>query len=295
MVEQMMTQPLSGRPYLKMNGLGNEITILDLRKTGLGVRPEDARAIAADAATAFDQLMVLFDPKTPGTDAFMRIFNNDGSESSACGNGTRCVTWALLEHDARTALTLETVAGLLACSREGPLSFTVDMGVPRFGWSEIPLSRPMADTRAIDFSFVTSNGRTLERPACVNMGNPHVIFWVDDVEGYDLAVNGPVLEHDPLFPERANISLVQVVSSDHVIQKVWERGAGLTRACGSGACAAAVAAARNGLTGRKVRVTLPGGDLMIAWRTSDDHVLMTGPVELEHRGTLGASLFETVS
>jgi len=287
-----MTSALAGRPYLKMNGLGNSITVLDLRGSGLAVSPAEARAIASDKKTNFDQLMVLFDPQTSGTEAFMRIFNTDGSESSACGNGTRCVSWYLTEESKRDALKLETKVGLLDCRREGSLSFTIDMGAPRFMWSEIPLSRSVADIDHVDFSFLTSNGKALADPACVNMGNPHAIFFVDDTEVYALDVNGPVLEHDPLFPERANISLVRIVDRSHIIQKVWERGAGLTLACGSGACAGAVASARRGFTGRKVRVTLPGGDLLIDWRESDDHVLMTGPVELEHRGTFDAKIFE---
>ena len=290
-----MTSALKGRPYVKMNGAGNEITILDLRGSTLTVLPAEARAIAKNPETAFDQLMVLFDPHTAQTDAYMRIFNTDGSESSACGNGTRCVSWYVLERESRNTLKLETAAGLLDCRREGPLSFTIDMGMPRFDWQHIPLGRPQADTKAIDFQFTTSNGKPLANPACVNMGNPHAIFWVEDVEAYALDVNGPVLEHDPMFPERANISLVAVKSRDHIIQKVWERGAGLTLACGSGACAAAVAAARLDLTDRKVRVTLPGGDLFIEWRETDDHVLMTGPVALEHRGALEANMFEGMS
>jgi diaminopimelate epimerase len=290
-----MTSALNGRPYLKMNGAGNEITVLDLRGSGLTVRPEEARAIAKNQQTAFDQLMVLFDPQTAGTDAYMRIFNTDGSESSACGNGTRCVSWYVLEHDGRDTLKLETAAGLLDCRRDGPLSFTIDMGMPRFDWQDIPLAQPQADTKAIDFQFTTSNRKILSNPACVNMGNPHAIFWVDDVEAFALDVNGPVLEHDPIFPERANISLVAVKSRDHLVQKVWERGAGLTLACGSGACAAAVAAARLDLTDRKVRVTLPGGDLLIDWRERDDHVLMTGPVALEHRGQFDADVFKGIS
>lgn len=289
-----MTSALAGRAYLKMNGLGNSITVLDLRGTGLAVSPSEARAIAADSKTNFDQLMVLFDPKTQGTEAFMRIFNTDGSESSACGNGTRCVSWYLTEQNGRDALKLETASGLLDCRRDGPLSFTIDMGAPRFAWNDIPLSRDVTDIDHVDFSFTTSNGKTLADPACVNMGNPHAIFFVEDPEAYALDVNGPVLEHDKLFPERANISLVHVVSRNHIIQKVWERGAGLTLACGSGACAGAVASARRGFTGRQVRVTLPGGDLLIDWRDSDDHVLMTGPVELEHRGTFAATMFEAM-
>jgi len=290
-----MQSALTHRPYLKMNGAGNRITILDLRGSGLTVLPAEARAIAGNNETAFDQLMVLFDPKSTDTDAYMRIFNTDGSESSACGNGTRCVSWYVLEHETRDTLKLETAAGLLDCRRDGPLSFTIDMGMPRFDWQDIPLATPQADMKAIDFHFTTSNGKRLDNPACVNMGNPHAIFWVDDVEAYALDVNGPVLEHDPMFPERANISLVAVKSRSHIIQKVWERGAGLTLACGSGACAAAVAAARLGLTDRKIRVTLPAGDLLIDWREADDHVLMTGPVALEHRGQLEAELFQDMA
>jgi diaminopimelate epimerase len=275
-----------------MNGAGNEITVLDLRSSNLTVSAEEARAIAANPATAFDQLMVIFDPKSDGTDGFMRIFNTDGSQSSACGNGTRCVSWHMLEGSSKNQLTLETASGFLESRRDAEFTFTVDMGAPRFGWQEIPLSRPVSAIDAIDFRFTTSNGKVLSEPACVNMGNPHAIFFVEDVEAYALDINGPVLEHDPLFPERANISLVQVASDDHIIQKVWERGAGLTLACGSGACAAGVASARRGFTGRKLRVTLPGGDLLIDWRASDDHVLMTGPVEFEHRGTFAAEIFQ---
>ena len=287
----MMTSPLAGRPFVKMNGAGNAITILDLRGTTLSVSAAEARAIAHHHSTHFDQLMVIFDPRSKDSDGFMRIFNTDGSESSACGNGTRCVSWHMLRDHNKNHLVLETAAGLLKCRREAEFAFTIDMGMPRFEWQQIPLSRVVKNIDHIDFSYQTTNGKTLNDPACVNMGNPHAIFFVDDVEAYALDVNGPILEHDPLFPERANISLVKIASRDHIIQKVWERGAGLTLACGSGACAAVVAASRRGLTERRVRVSLPGGDLVIDYRASDSHVLMTGPVEFEHRGTLEASLF----
>ena len=286
-----MTSPLAGHPFIKMNGAGNAITILDLRGTALSVSAAEARALAADRQTTFDQLMVIFDPHSPECDGFMRIFNTDGSESSACGNGTRCVSWHVLQGKRKNDLVLETKAGRLMCRREADTAFTVDMGVPRFAWQDIPLSRPVTDSDHVDFSFQTSNGKTLADPACVNMGNPHAIFFVDDVEAYELHKTGPVLEYDPLFPERANISLVHCVTRDHLIQKVWERGAGLTLACGSGACAAVVAAVRRDLTERRVRVTLPGGDLVIDYRDSDSHVFMTGPVEFEYSGTLSASLF----
>ncbi|MDJ1159726.1 diaminopimelate epimerase [Chelatococcus sp. SYSU_G07232] len=282
---------LSNRPFLKMNGLGNEIVVLDLRETGHVVTPAEARAIAGDARSHFDQLMVLHAPKTPGTDAFMRIYNTDGSESAACGNGTRCVAWALLKDGTRDSLALETRAGLLPCRRVDATTFTVDMGPPRLKWDEIPLAEEFRDTRMIELQIGPIDAPILHSPSVVNMGNPHAIFWVEDASAYDLARIGPLLENHPIFPERANISLAEVRSEEHLVLKVWERGAGLTRACGSAACAAAVAAARKGRTGRRVRVTLPGGDLLIDWRESDGHVLMTGPVELEWEGRFAPELF----
>ncbi len=283
--------PLIGRPFLKMNGIGNAIIVLDLRGTPLLVRPEDARAIAEGPETGFDQLMVLSDPRTPGTAAFMQIFNCDGSLSGACGNGTRCVAWALLEHATIDTVMLETQAGLLACRRDGPLTFTVDMGAPRLGWQDIPLSENFADTRRIELAVGPADAPVLAGPAVVNMGNPHAIFFVPDYQAIDLATIGPMLEHHPLFPERANISVAQMTSPSAMILRVWERGAGLTLACGSAACAAAVAAVRRHVGDRRISVALPGGSLVIEWRESDNHVLMTGLVELETRGSFDAALF----
>ncbi|WP_112661907.1 diaminopimelate epimerase [Microvirga flavescens] len=287
---------LANHRFLKMNGLGNEITVLDLRGTPLTVSPAEARAIAADPRSHFDQLMVLHDPQTPGTDAFMRIYNTDGSESGACGNGTRCVAWAMtadpaMRGSARDSFTLETKAGLLPVEQVSDTVFTVDMGAPRLAWNEIPLRDPFPDTTAIDFSFTVPGLPALQNPAAVSMGNPHIVFWVKDAGAYDLATIGPQLETHPQFPERANISLAQVVDPGHIVLRVWERGAGLTRACGSAACAVVVAAVRNGLTKRKATISLPGGDLTIEWRESDAHVLMTGPTELEHEGAFEPSLF----
>ncbi len=280
---------LAGRAFFKMNGLGNEIIVLDLRGTPLAVCPEEARAIHRAPGLAYDQLMVLHDARTPGTDAFMCILNNDGSESGACGNGTRCVAFVLMRADARDVIHVETVRGLLECRREAALSFTVDMGAPLLLARDIPLRDGVADTRRIALDFDVA---ALAHPAVANMGNPHAIFFVDDVAGHDLATNGPRLEHHPMFPERANISLAHVAARDHVELKVWERGVGLTQACGSAACAAVVCAARLGLTQRAARVTLPGGDLFIDWRESDDHVLMTGPVELEFEGVFQPDIFQ---
>jgi diaminopimelate epimerase len=286
---------LANRRFLKMNGLGNEIVIVDLRGSQGRVSAEEARAVAADPRSRFDQLMTIHDPRAPGTDAFLRIYNTDGSESAACGNGTRCVAWAMLDDPviARPPgrnLMLETKAGILPVTRGSEREFTVDMGGPRFRWDEIPLRDPFQDTRYIELQIGPIDDPILHSPSAVSMGNPHAVFWVDDVNAYDLGRIGPLLENHPIFPERANISLAQVVSREHIVLRVWERGAGLTKACGSAACAALVAAARKKLTGRKATVTLPGGDLTIEWRASDDHVLMTGPVELEYEGTFRPEL-----
>lgn len=280
----------AGLPFVKMNGIGNEIVVLDLRGRPERVTPDAARAIAAVPGAHFDQLMVVYSPATPGTDAAMRIFNVDGSESAACGNGTRCVARLIFDAEGRDRLLLETRAGLLVTRDAGGSAVTVDMGRPKFGWADIPLSEPFHDTRAIELQIGPIDAPILHSPSVVNVGNPHAIFWVDDVEAVDLAKAGPLLENHPIFPERANISLARVTSPEALTLKVWERGVGLTRACGSAACAAAVAAARTGRTGRTVRVSLPGGDLVIEW-TPEDRILMTGPTEYEHRGTLPAEIF----
>ena len=277
-----------------MNGLGNEIVVLDLRGSGLGVSPAEARAIGRGTGLAFDQLMVLYDPRSAGTDAFMKIFNIDGSEAQACGNGTRCVAWTLTRGTSRTQLALETKAARLECRRESEWSFSVDMDRPRLAWNEIPLRDPFFDTRSIELQIGPIDAPILHTPSAVNMGNPHAIFWVEEIEAYDLGKIGPLLENHPIFPERANISLAHVAGRDHIFLKVWERGAGLTRACGSAACAALVAAVRKDLADRKAKVSLPGGDLSIEWRASDDHVLMAGPVELEFEAQLDPLLFEGI-
>ncbi len=283
---------LANHAFVKMNGLGNEIVVVDLRRENAVVSAADARAVAQPGGAAYDQLMVLHAPRTPGTDALVRIYNNDGSEAGACGNGMRCVADILFAETGKTTLAFETRAGLLNCRKgETPLVSTVDMGKPRFAWNEIPLSEKFEDTRAIELQIGPIDQPILHSPSVVSMGNPHAVFWVDDVDAYDLGKIGPLLEHHPMFPERANISLAQVRSRDHIVLRTWERGAGLTRACGSAACAAAVAAARLRRTGRTVTVTLPGGDLTIEWRERDDHVLMTGPVAYEYEGRFDPALF----
>jgi diaminopimelate epimerase len=278
--------PLIGREIHKMNGAGNAILVLDLRGAGFLPRPADARAISRTPGLAYDQLMVLGDPSESGEAAFMTIFNQDGSLSASCGNGTRCVAHYLCEQTGATLLRLATAAGPLPVSREGPLDYMVDMGPPRLRWEEIPLARET------DAAAVAVGGQFGLPPAsCVSMGNPHAIFFVEDIDAHDLALIGPKLEHDPMFPRRANISLAQKLTSDHIRLKVWERGTGLTLACGTAACATGVSAARAGLTGRRVRISLPGGDLLIHWRERDGHVEMTGPVEVEFSRVLDAATF----
>ena len=288
---------LAQRRFLKMNGLGNQITVLDLRGTKLRVSESDARAIAAEPRARFDQLMVLHDSITPGTDAYIRIYNTDGSEAGACGNGTRCVAWAMMADPemgdaARTTLTLQTKAGLLPAFRESDLVFTVDMGAPKLDWEDIPLAEPFHDTAHFELQIGPIDSPILHTPCAVNMGNPHAVFFVDDPYRFNLAQIGPLLENHPIFPDRANIELAAVTAPDHVVLRVWERGAGITQACGSGACAALVAAVRRELSARKATVSLPGGDLLIEWRERDGHVLMTGPVAFEWDGMLEPALFE---
>jgi diaminopimelate epimerase len=284
---------LANHPFVKMNGIGNEIVVVDMRATPAAITPADARAVAKPAGAPYDQLMALYPPRTQGTEAFVRIFNNDGSEVGACGNGTRCIADIVFKETGKNALTFETEAGLLNCWQgSAPLTSTVDMGAPKFGWRDIPLAEEFRDTRAIELQIGPIDAPILHSPSAVSMGNPHAVFWVDDVNAYDLAKCGPMLENHPIFPERANITLAAVKSPEHLVIRTWERGAGLTRACGSAACAAAVAAARKRLTGRIVTVTLPGGDLRIEWRERDDHVLMTGPVAYEFEGKFDPVLFE---
>ena len=283
---------LANRPFRKMNGLGNEIVVVDMRQTPLAIAAAEARAAAGPNGAPYDQLMALYPPRTPGTDAFVRIFNNDGSEVGTCGNGTRCIADIVFGETGKTALTFETKAGLVNCWKGvTPLTSTVDMGAPRFDWREVPLAEEFRDTRAIELQIGPIDAPILHSPSALSMGNPHAIFWVDDVQAYALDRFGPLLENHPIFPERANISLATVVSREHLIVRTWERGAGLTKACGSAACAATVAAARLKRAGRKVTVTLPGGDLFIDWRESDNHVLMTGPVQYEFDGRFDPALF----
>jgi len=271
-----------------MSGLGNEILVVDLRGgRAFDLSPSAVRAIAKRPRSHFDQMMVLSEPRSSGTQAYVRIYNADGSEAEACGNGMRCIGWLEAEQTGRRAVEFETRAGRLQVDVAGREHIRVDMGTPKFAWRDIPLAEAFADTRAIALQVGPIDKPILHSPSVANVGNPHAIFWVDDVAAYDLGRVGPMLEHHPLFPERANISLAKVTSSDAITLRTWERGAGLTRACGSAACAATVCATRKGLTGRRVVVTLPGGPIDIDWG-EDNRIRMTGPVEFAYDGTLDA-------
>lgn len=269
--------------FRKMNGLGNEIVVVDLRGSKFVFTAGQAAAVAAAPRTHFDQMMVLHDARTSGTDAYVRIYNTDGSEAGACGNGTRCVGWILKEQTGKNAFKVETLPGVLDVQVKDKATITVDMGSPKFGWQDIPLVEQFHDTRGIELQVGPIDAPLISTPAVVNVGNPHAIFFVDRLDIVDLGKVGPMLEYHRLFPERANISLAKVTSRNSIDLKTWERGAGLTRACGSAACAAAVCAARKKLTERTVTVNVPGGPLRIEW-TADDRILMTGPVEDEYEG-----------
>jgi diaminopimelate epimerase len=270
--------------FRKMHGLGNDFVVLDQRRDPYPIDAAAARAVA-DRRTGIgcDQLLLLEPPRDGRAQAFMRILNPDGSEAEACGNGTRCVAAVLAAETGRRDLAIETVAGLLRATVDETSTATVDMGEPRFGWRDIPLAREM-DTLHVDL-----RRGALADPVCTNIGNPHATFFVDDPDAIDLATIGSGLERDPLFPARANIGVAAVRDRSNIRFRVWERGAGITRACGSGACAAMVAARRRGLVDDRVTVALDGGRLTIAWADGGS-VLMSGPATLSFEGTFDPAL-----
>jgi len=276
--------------FAKMNGLGNKILVVDMRGRKDMVSPDAAVALNADRDTRFDQIMAIHDPRADGTDAFIDILNCDGSKAQACGNGTRCVVQALSSETGKKRFTFQTVAGILNAVEQENGEISVDMGKPVFGWQQIPLSEEFYDTSRIELQIGPIDNPILHSPAVMSIGNPHAIFWVDrDPMSFDLERFGPLLENHPMFPEKANITLAQVISDTALRTRTWERGAGLTLACGSAACAAGVSAARTGRTGRKVSIDVASSlvrtPLTIEWR-EDDHVIMTGPAEWEWSGTV---------
>lgn len=271
--------------FLKMHGLGNDFVVLDARRAPIALDAAAARRIAdRHTGVGCDQVVVIGPAQNALADAFVSFRNADGGEAGACGNASRCVAWLLMREKNAIHVVLETTAGLLDSEAAPGGAISVDMGPARLDWREIPLARAM-DTLHLD---VTEG--PLKDPVGVNVGNPHAVFFVADAESIALAALGPKLEHHPLFPERANIEIAQVISDSEIRLRVWERGAGITRACGSGACATLVAAARRGLTGRRARIRLDGGVLAVEW-LPDNHVVLTGPVATSFRGTLDPSLF----
>lgn len=270
--------------FIKMHGLGNDFVIFDGRDGSLDLPRAAVRAIAdRHEGVGCDQLIVMEPARDPSADVFMRIHNADGTESGACGNATRCVASLVMHETGESHVIVETVSGLLDCENVGGGLYSVDMGPARLDWRDLPLAEAR-DTQHID---VTAG--PLTDAVGVNMGNPHAVFIVDDAAAVDLATYGPVIETHPLFPERTNVEAVQIENRSRIRLRVWERGAGITRACGSGACAAAVATAMRELTERKVDVVLDGGTLTIEWMT-DGNVLMTGPVATSFTGRLDPAL-----
>lgn len=272
---------MAQRTFIKMHGLGNDFVVIDAREHAIRLSAAEATAIAdRHSGVGCDQLLILEKPVKPNlADVFMRILNADGSEAGACGNGTRCVADLLMRESGRDKLVIETSAGLLDAERASGGRVSVDMGPANLDWRDIPLKE------ACDTAHVPLTLGPLKDPVAVNMGNPHAVFFVDDAAKIDLEALGPVLERHAMFPERANIGVAQLIGPDRLKLRVWERGVGITLACGSGACAAAVAAARRGLTGRKATIVIERGELEIEW-LKDGHVLMTGPVAVSFTGVL---------
>lgn len=280
-------------PYLKMNGLGNDFIVVDARASGVRFSKDQiARLSARNGGIGCDQFIVMEPSPYAGADVFMRIYNEDGGQVDACGNASRCVAALVAKELGKNDVAIATNVGVLPSVVDGDIVI-VDMGMPKFGWEDIPLAEEFGDTRGIELQIGPIDAPLLHTPSVVNVGNPHAVFWVaDDPESYDLHLFGPLLENHPVFPQRANISLAQVVSDERVKVRVWERGVGLTKACGTAACAVAVCAARTKRTGREVTIELPGGELALNWRESDGHILMTGPWALDGEGVLPVELLE---
>lgn len=333
-MKSIMSQP--ARPYIRMNGAGNAFIVVQAFDQPFHPTADQVRALADPAVGlgGFDQLIGVEPSET--ADAFMRVWNADGSMVETCGNALRCVGWLMLEATDKEEVVIDTLSGPTTAKRapgrvgsgspagpttaaqhqgrvgsgdpEGPTTavqhqsrvgsgdpvgstsaaiheVTVDMGPPRLGWDQVPLSEEM-DTRGIELQVGPIDAPLLHTPGAVSMGNPHVVFFTDRQDDAFVRGSGSLVERHPLFPEGVNVGFAHVLSPDHIRLRVWERGAGLTLACGTGACAALVAAARRGLTGRKAAVTVDGGELTIAWDEATDHVFMTGPVQIEGTGTL---------
>jgi len=276
-------------PFLKMHGLGNDFAVFDARSRPFPLSSAMAAAIAdRKLGVGCDQVIVI-EASANGADAAMRVVNADGGEVESCGNAARCVARLLMDESGRRSVSLETDGGALTCTDNAGL-VTVDMGAPRFGWRDIPLSEER-DTNCFAIEAIEMDFEPLRQAAAVNVGNPHCVLFVPDAEKAPVDAIGPMIEAHPLFPSRTNVEFVQVLSSDQLRMRVWERGAGMTRACGTGACAAMVAAHRRGSCGESVQVLLDGGSLSITWAGGNAHVLMTGPTALIYRGEIDLDPF----
>ena len=274
------------RPFVRMNGAGNDFVVVNALETPFAPTADQARAIADRAAgQGCDQLIAIEPSDT--ADAFMRVWNADGGSVETCGNALRCVGWLLMESTGKDSVVIDTLGGPTVASRAGEHRVRVDMGAPATDWTEIPLAEEM-DTRGIELQVGPIDAPILHTPGAVSMGNPHVVFFTDRQDDAFVRGSGSLIEHHPLFPEGVNVGFANVLAPDRIRLRVWERGAGLTRACGTGACAALVATARRGLTGRHAIVEADGGELVIDWDEATGHVFMTGPVEIEGTGTLTA-------
>ena len=277
--------------FLIMNGAGNRFAVFDARgDAGFRFSEEKVKAICKPGSSVMgekgaDQLIIIREPKTSGADAFMEIWNQKGFEVDACGNATRCIGWLYMRDADVDSMVLETNAGLLLCAAAGENQVAVDMGPPKLDWNQIPLKEVM-HTHHVDVKIGPIDNPVLHNPGAVNMGNPHCVFFVEDFVAAKPDKVGPMIEFHPLFPEQVNVGFAKIEAKDKIRLKVWERGVGMTLACGTGACAAVVAAVRQKRTERKVEVEVDGGTLFIEWREGDDHVIMTGPVELESEGSI---------
>ena len=268
--------------FLKMHGLGNDFAIFDGRTFPLALDAASARAIAdRRRGIGCDQVIVMEAAK--GANAFMRIFNADGSEVESCGNAARCVGFLLMAEAETDRVKIDTTGGPLLCQTADGGRVTVDMGAPRLDWREIPMAQAV-DTSSFALDVPGFTTPALGSAATVSVGNPHCVLFVDDVQQAPVATLGAAIEHHPWFPLRTNVEFVERIGPRQLRMRVWERGAGITRACGTGACAVAVAANLRGLSERKVTVVLDGGELEIDWREADDHILMTGPVGFSFGG-----------
>lgn len=272
------------RPFVRMNGAGNDFVVVNALETPFAPTADQARAIAdRETGQGCDQLIAL-EPSDKG-DAFMRVWNADGGQVETCGNALRCVGWLLMESTGKDSVVIDTLGGPTTASRAGDHRVRVDMGAPGLDWTDVPLAEEM-DTRGIELQVGPIDAPLLHTPGAVSMGNPHVVFFTDRQDDAFVRGSGSLVEHHPLFPQGVNVGFAHVLAPDRIRLRVWERGAGLTRACGTGACAALVAAARRGLTGRRAVIETDGGDLDIDWDEASGHVFMTGPIEIDGVGTL---------